>query len=104
MTNNNPLNGGDKIRVVCLPSDQSGVGRYRSVDPHVMLQEMYGDEFHVDIDYKPNINDANYWRQYDIVHVHRNIGHSYEQNLEIMDFLKKEGIVTLEELKSALTK
>jgi glycosyltransferase involved in cell wall biosynthesis len=95
MTNNNPLNGGDKIKVLCLPSDQSGVGRYRSVDPHVMLQEMYGDEFHVDIDYKPNINDANYWRQYDIVHVHRNIGHSYEQNLEIMDFLKKEGIVTV---------
>ena len=68
MINNNPLNGRDKIRVLALASDQSGVGwgKYRTVDPHVMLQEMYGDEFHVDIDPNPNINDANYWRKYDI--------------------------------------
>ena len=40
---------------------------------------MYPDDFHVDIDYEPRITDMNYWNQYQIVHIHRNIGQSYEQ-------------------------
>ncbi len=50
----------EKINVLVLPSDQSGVGKFRSVDPHVKLQNMYPDDFHVDIDYEPKINDINY--------------------------------------------
>ena len=70
MTQNNPLNGRERIRVLVLPSDQSGVGwgKFRSVDPHVKLQNMYPDDFHVDIDYEPKINDINYWKKYQIVH------------------------------------
>ena len=29
-----------KINVLVLPSDTTGVGKFRSVDPHVMLQNM----------------------------------------------------------------
>ncbi len=54
----------EKINVLVLPSDQSGVGKFRSVDPHVKLQNMYPDDFHVDIDYEPKINDINYWKKY----------------------------------------
>ena len=50
----------EKINVLVLPSDQSGVGKYRSVDPHVKLQNMYPDEFHIDIDYQPNVDDINF--------------------------------------------
>ena len=64
----------NKIRVLCLPSDKTGVGKFRSIDPHIMLQNLYPDDFHVDIDYDPKVNDINYWKQYDIVHFHRNIG------------------------------
>ena len=49
-----------KIKVLVLPSDKTGVGKFRSVDPHVMLQNNHSDEFHVDIDYEPKINDLNY--------------------------------------------
>ena len=87
-----------KIKVLVLPSDTSGVGKFRSVDPHVMLQNMYPDDFHVDIDYQPKINDDNYWQQYQIVHVHRNIGQSYEQTPTIINKLKSMGIVVIVDL------
>jgi glycosyltransferase involved in cell wall biosynthesis len=84
-----------KIKVLVLPSDKTGVGKFRSVDPHVMLQNMYNDDFHVDIDYEPRINDPNYWKQYQIVHVHRNIGNIYEHTPMIIKNLKSMGIITI---------
>jgi glycosyltransferase involved in cell wall biosynthesis len=84
-----------KINVLVLPSDKSGVGKFRSVDPHVMLQNMYPDEFHVDIDYEPNIRDVNYWKKYQIVHVHRNIGQTYEETPKLIEWLKLNGIIVI---------
>jgi glycosyltransferase involved in cell wall biosynthesis len=81
-----------KINVLVLPSDKTGVGKFRSVDPHVFLQNMYPDEFHVDIDYNPNVNDPNYWKKYQIVHVHRNIGHNYENTPSLINYLRSQGI------------
>jgi glycosyltransferase involved in cell wall biosynthesis len=63
-----------------------------------MLQNMYPDEFHVDIDYQPRINDVNYWKQYQIVHIHRNIGNSYDQTPSIINFLKSIGIIVVVDL------
>ena len=87
-----------KIRVLVLPSDRTGVGKFRSVDPHVMLQNNHGDDFHVDIDYDLKINDDNYWRQYDIVHFHRSIGQDYNQAPSIIQKLNSMGIVTIMDL------
>jgi len=85
----------EKIKVLVLPSDRTGVSKFRSVDPHVMLQNMYNDDFHVDIDYEPRINDQNYWKQYQIVHVHRNIGQIYEHTPQIIRNLKSMGIIVI---------
>ena len=63
-----------KINVLVLPSDTSGVGRFRSVDPHIKLQNLYSNDFHVDIEYQPRINDLNFWKKYQIVHFHRSVG------------------------------
>ena len=60
-----------------------------------MLQNMYPDDFHVDIDYEPKINDQNYWKKYQIVHVHRNIGQDYDLTPQIIKGLKDMGIVTI---------
>jgi len=87
-----------KIKVLILPSDRTGVGKFRSVDPHVMLQNNHSEEFHVDIDYDPKINDINYWRQYDIVHFHRTIGPDYEQSPTIIQRLNTLGIITIMDL------
>jgi glycosyltransferase involved in cell wall biosynthesis len=87
-----------KIKVLVLPSDRTGVGKFRSVDPHVMLQNNHIDDFHVDIDYEPRINDDNYWKQYDIVHFHRSIGQDYNQAPLIIQKLNSMGIVTIMDL------
>jgi glycosyltransferase involved in cell wall biosynthesis len=87
-----------KIKVLVLPSDRTGVGKFRSVDPHVMLQNNHGDDFHVDIDYDPKINDVNYWKQYDIVHFHRSIGQDYSIAPTIIQNLNNLGIVTIMDL------
>jgi len=85
----------NKIKVLVTPSDKTGVGKFRSVDPHVMLQNLYPDDFHVDIDYEPKINDINYWKQYQIVHVHRNIGNNYDNTPQLIKYLKSLGIVVI---------
>ena len=88
----------NKIKVLVLPSDKTGVGKFRSVDPHVCLQNNHSDEFHVDIDYEPKVNDLNYWKNYDIVHFHRTIGHDYDNSVNLIQRLNKLGIVTIMDL------
>ena len=83
-----------KINVLVLPSDTSGVGRYRSVDPHIKLQNLYPEDFHVDIDYQPKINDINYWKKYQIVHFHRSFG-QIEQCPQLIKTLKSLGIIMI---------
>jgi glycosyltransferase involved in cell wall biosynthesis len=85
----------EKINVLVLPSDKTGVGKFRSLDPHIFLQNLYPDDFHVDIDYEPRISDPNYWKKYQIVHVHRNIGSNYDNTPAIIRNLKSMGIVVI---------
>jgi len=85
-----------KINVLVIPSDKTGVGKFRSVDPHIFLQKLYPDDFHVDIEYEPKFNEGpNYWKKYQIVHIHRNIGANYENTPKIVDWLKSQGIVVI---------
>jgi glycosyltransferase involved in cell wall biosynthesis len=88
----------EKVKVLVLPSDTSGVGKFRSVDPHVMLQNLYPDDFHVDIDYQPRIDDMNYWSQYHIVHYHRTIGTDYDQCPALIEKLKSMGIIVIADI------
>ena len=53
-----------KIKVLVVPSDRTGVGYFRSTKPHITLENNYPDEFHVDIDYEPRINDDNFLKKY----------------------------------------
>jgi len=84
-----------KIKILVIPSDRTGVGFFRSVDPHVMIQNLYPNDFHIDIDYEPNIQDANFLKQYQIVHIHRNIGSSYEGNDQLIKWISSLGITTV---------
>jgi glycosyltransferase involved in cell wall biosynthesis len=84
-----------KIKVLVIPSDTSGVGKYRSVDPHAKLQNLYPNDFHIDINYNPNIDDINFWKDYHIVHFHRNIGQDYDKCYEFIPKLKSLGVVVV---------
>jgi glycosyltransferase involved in cell wall biosynthesis len=88
----------EKINVLVLPSDKTGVGKFRSVDPHVFLQNLYPDDFHIDIDYEPQINNIEYWKKYQIIHAHRTIGQDYNMAPQIIEWLKSIGIVVIVDL------
>ena len=82
-----------KIKVLVLPSDRTGVGKFRSVDPHIFLQNLYPDDFHIDIMFDPPSNDLNFWKDYQIVHFHRVIGNNYEFTKDFIPVLNALGIV-----------
>jgi len=84
-----------KINILVLPSDRSGVGKFRSIDPHVCLQKLYPNEVHVDIEFDINYDDDKFWQKYDIVHFHRLIGQDYEKSVELIEKLNKQGVVTI---------
>ena len=84
-----------KIKVLVVPSDRSGVGKFRSVDPHIFLQNQYPDEFHVDIIYEPPYEDVNFWTQYQIVAYHRSIGQDFEKANRLIQMLNSLGVVTV---------
>ncbi len=86
-----------KINVLVLPSDTSGVGRFRSVDPHIKLQNLYPNDFHVDIDYQPRLNDINYWKKYQIVHFHRSVG-PIENCPSLVRSLQSLGIIVIADI------
>jgi glycosyltransferase involved in cell wall biosynthesis len=85
----------EKINVLVNASDKSGVGKFRSVDPHVFLQNMYPDEFHIDIVYDPPYDDMNFWKKYQIVSFHRSIGPDFEKAHELIQKLNAMDIVTV---------
>jgi glycosyltransferase involved in cell wall biosynthesis len=64
------------------------------VDPHIKLQNLYPEDFHVDIDYQPKLNDINYWKKYQIVHFHRSFG-PIEQCPQLIKSLQSLGIIMI---------
>ena len=86
-----------KIKILVVPSDRTGVGSFRSINPHIMLEDMYPDEFHVDIDYEAKWDDDEWLKQYDIIHYHRTFG-PYEQMENTINRLKKLGIISIMDL------
>ena len=84
-----------KINVLVIPSDRTGVGKFRSVDPHVFLQNLYPDEFHVDVIYEPPVDDVNFWTNYQIVAFHRSIGTDFERANNLIQMLNSLCVITV---------
>ena len=100
-----------KIKVLVLPSDRTGVSKFRSVEPHMKLQELYNDDFHVDIITAGTLDfsweDTNFLKKYDIVHFHRTLPTIKNNAIQqvylddcfyILDKLKSLGIITIMDL------
>lgn len=83
-----------KLKVLVVPSDRTGVSYFRSTNPHLALETNYPDEFHVDIDYEPQLNNDEWLKQYDIIHYHRTLA-QYEHMEQLLDKLEKLGIITI---------
>jgi glycosyltransferase involved in cell wall biosynthesis len=86
-----------KIKILVVPSDRTGVSYYRSTIPHIKLEEYFPKEFHVDIDYEPDLNNENFLKKYDLIHYHRTLG-DYEKMESILNKCDELGIVTMMDL------
>lgn len=86
-----------KTKVLVVPSDRTGVSYYRSTIPHIKLEEYFPEEFHIDIDYEPELNNDNFLKQYDIIHYHRTLG-DYDNLSNLLDRCDELGIVTIMDL------
>jgi len=84
-----------QIKVLVLPSDRSGVGKFRSIDPHLFLQSEHSNEFHIDINYEPPMNDINFYKNYNIVAFHRNISTDFDLGNNLIKELNALGIITI---------
>ncbi len=81
-----------KLRILAIPSDAHGVGKFRIMDPYKFIGDNHMDEFHVDISYNME-NDDNLFLNYDVVVFHSFIHQTtHEDNLNRVNWLKKQGI------------
>jgi glycosyltransferase involved in cell wall biosynthesis len=81
-----------KIKILAIPSDKHGVGKFRMMDPYSFIGNNYQDEIHVDITYNADNND-DYFKDYNIVVFHTFIHQTnHEQNINRIKWLKSQGI------------
>jgi glycosyltransferase involved in cell wall biosynthesis len=86
-----------KLKVLVIPSDRTGVSFFRSTNPHIALETNYPDEFMVEIDYEPQLNNDEWLKQYDIIHYHRTLG-DYDQMEMLNEKLNNLGIISIMDL------
>ena len=81
-----------KLRILAIPSDAHGVGKFRMMDPYKYIGDNHMDEFHVDISYNvDNNNEA--FSNYDVVVFHSFIHQTtHEDNVNRIKWLKTQGI------------
>jgi glycosyltransferase involved in cell wall biosynthesis len=81
-----------KIRILAIPSDQHGVGKFRILDPYKYIAENHSDEIHVDIAFNVENKDESFLN-YDVVVLHSFIHQlPHEENIKRINWLKSKGI------------
>jgi glycosyltransferase involved in cell wall biosynthesis len=84
-----------KIRILAIPSDKHGVGKFRMMDPFVFISDKHSEDIHVDISYNAEDRD-DYFLNYDIVVFHTFIHQTnHEHNIKRINWLKSKGIITI---------
>jgi len=84
-----------KIRILAIPSDKHGVGKFRMMDPFVFISDKHSEDIHVDISYNAEDRD-DYFLNYDIVVFHTFIHQTnHEHNIKRINWLKSKGIITV---------
>ena len=84
-----------KIKILAIPSDKFGVGKFRILDPFRYIGDNYSDEIHVDISFNPEDND-DFFKDYNVVVFHSFVvPTTHEANIARIKWLKEKGIKTV---------
>lgn len=80
------------MKILFVPTDNNGVGKFRSVDPAKMLHKMYGDKIHTEINVNPEYFNPEKMMKFDIIHIHRSPNEDLADGANIINMLKGWGI------------
>jgi glycosyltransferase involved in cell wall biosynthesis len=81
-----------KIKILAIPSDKHGVGKFRIMDPYKFIGENFTDDIHVDMSFNVQ-DDDQFFLNYDIVIFHTFIHQTtHEHNVNRIIWLKQQGI------------
>ena len=83
-----------KIKLLIVPSDGQGVGHFRSIWPAQSISKYHGEDFDVEINLQPNVDNIEYLKQFDIIHFHRHFG-PHEKMDEVFAKLRAEGVILI---------
>ena len=90
-----------KLKVLAVPSDNHGVGKYRILDPYKFIGNHFSEDIHVDIVFTVEDNDE-IFNDYDIVVFHSFIHKlPVERNLERISWLRNKGIKVVMDIDEA---
>lgn len=90
-----------RINVLVVPSDHMGVGHHRSINPHVKLDELYGQDFNIEINFNPNWGDLKSFNNYDIIHFHKGLFMNMDVFWNALEYFRTMGIVTIMDIDDA---
>lgn len=80
-----------KVKLLVITPNKTGVGYYRSIKPHVYLDEFYSNEMEITISETMNLSDPTFGVGFDIIHFHSNANVDNNALISFMHRLKKDG-------------
>ena len=83
-----------RIKLLIVPSDNQGVGHFRSIWPAQSISKYHSDEFDVEINLQPNVDNIEYLKKFDIIHFHRHFG-PHERMDEVFAKLRAEDVILI---------
>ena len=84
-----------KIKVLVAPDDNGGVAYWRMVQPHIKLDELFGQDFDVIINHYVNWRDLNYFDQFDLVVFHKGLFNDYEGFKNAIKYCREKNITVV---------
>ena len=85
----------DKIKILVIPSDRSGVGFFRSLRPHTKMKELFPEEFDIDIVYDFDWSNLDEIKKYNIINFHRGLYADMSAFRNALSFCKENNIKTI---------
>lgn len=82
---------GNKIKLLVITPNKTGVGYYRSINPHVFMDEFYSDKIEISIVDSFDAKDPNFGKGYDIIHFHASTNVDPNSLLTKVRQLQKDG-------------
>lgn len=87
-----------KIKLLVITPNKTGVGYYRSINPHVYMDEKYFSEIEISIVDSFDVKNPNFGKGFDLIHFHSNSNTDPNMLLSKITQLKNDGVKLIMDL------